>query len=586
VTELRAAVDELHTNARQWRAFTAPSPCVVLAPPGSGKTKLLTTRLAYDLLVRIREPHGAACLTMTNAAADQLTERLSQLGVRRRSNLFVGTVHGFALRCIVRPYARLGGMSSVANASLADQAAQKKARARAVEQILGPNQDPDALDVVGTLDRRRNLLNYDESETELGGPAFAKLARRYEELLLEAGHYDFRDLVRFAVALVEDNEWVRGILAARFPHLYVDEYQDLAPGLDRLVQALCFDQRADAELFAVGDPDQAIFGFSGTRPHLLRDLAERATVNDVSLDWNYRSPQKLIDAALKHLGQTRAVRGRPDGGSIEALECSGGFDHQLTEARRIIAEQRASGIAIDNIAVVTRLNQALDRTVEAFEGHLPVFARRDRGYRQTPATGLVEAMAAWSVQPRDGRGVRFAELVRRARAVVPADQASLIRWIELMLMYRGRPTAPARDFVEAIADSGFVAALQRRRGDEDVQELGRMRRALGEGGVLGETSVSDLGLRARARDRLLLSTVHGVKGLEFDVVIVLQVEEGVMPFFMAKSPADLDEERRMFYVALTRARQRVYCLWSAWRMTRAGRRYDGPSRYLRTLELV
>jgi DNA helicase-2/ATP-dependent DNA helicase PcrA len=585
VSELREAIDDLRSNDRQWRAFEAPSPCVVLAPPGSGKTKLLTTRLAYDLIVRIPEPHGAACITMTNAAADQLADSLAQLGVRRRSNLFVGTVHRFALRCIVLPYARLGGMAAVAEASLADDGVQKAARAQAVEEILGAYQDPDAPDVVTTLNQRRNLMDYDGATAELGGANFARLARRYEELLLTSGHYDFKDLVRFAVELVERNDWILRVLAARFPHLYVDEYQDLAPGLDRLVQALCFDERADAELFAVGDPDQAIFGFSGTRPQLLRDLAERASVNDVSLEWNYRSPQKLIDAAIRHLGQKRAVRGRPDGGSIEAIQCAGGFDHQLTETRRLIAEQRALGIALDEIAVVVRFNKALDRAVAAFEGQLPVFARRDRGYRQTPATSLVEAMAAWSVQPRDGRGVRFADLVRRARAVARADQATLTEWIEIMLSHRTSPEGPAGEFVEAIATAAFAAHLRRGRGEDDVQEFARMRKALAPGGSLEGTTVEELGLRAKARDRLLISTVHGAKGLEFDVVIILEVEDGVMPFFKAESPAQLEEERRTFYVAMTRARQRVFCLWSPWRMTRFGRRQNGPSPYLRTLGL-
>jgi len=158
VSELHQAIEDLRTNERQWRAFNSPSPCVVLAPPGSGKTKLLTTRLAYDLITRIPEPHGAACITMTNAAADQLSDRLALLGVKPRSNLFVGTVHRFALRCIVLPYARLGGLPAVAEASLADENARKTARAQAVLEVLGSHENPEALDVTTTLNQRRNLF--------------------------------------------------------------------------------------------------------------------------------------------------------------------------------------------------------------------------------------------------------------------------------------------------------------------------------------------------------------------------------------------------------------------------------------------
>jgi DNA helicase-2/ATP-dependent DNA helicase PcrA len=227
VSALSKAVAELQENEKQWTAFTALSPCVVLAPPGSGKTKLLTTRLASDLQSRIPEPHGAACITMTNSAADQLKDRLAKLGVPPRSNLFIGTVHSFALRCVVSPYARTAGLDRVADASLADDDERGEARAQAVEEIMGHSQDPDAPDLTGTLDKRRSLMDYDESSVELGGARFAQLARRYEELLLDAGHYDFLDLIRYAVELVEEHAWVLRTLAARYPSMYVDEYQDL-----------------------------------------------------------------------------------------------------------------------------------------------------------------------------------------------------------------------------------------------------------------------------------------------------------------------------------------------------------------------
>ena len=459
--------------------------------------------------------------------------------------------------------------------------------AQATEEIFGPTQDPHAHDLVNTLEQRRNLLDYDPATFELGGARFSRLALRYEELLLAAGRYDFKDLVRYAVQLVERQEWIQRVLAARFPHIYVDEYQDLPPGLDRLVQRLCFDQRANAELFAVGDPDQAIFGFSGTAPHLLRELAERPNVHDIPLEFNYRSPQLLIDMAVRHLGEPRRVRGRPTGGTIEAIECSNGLEHQIRVAQQLIHRWRRQGVPFDEIAVLTRFNRQLDEAVAALEeAHMPVFARRERGYRQTPATSLVEAMAAWAVQPRDGRGVRLADIVRRTRSSVRGDHSLLTSCIAAMLTCRSRPDSPARNFVEELSEAGLGAALERSRREDDAQQFARMRVALSQRGSLADTTLDDLALRARARDRLLLSTIHGAKGLEFDVVIVLGVDQGTIPFFAARSPSQLAEERRMFYVAITRARQAVYCLWTGWRDTRFGRRSDGPSEYLRALGLV
>src|SRR6266516_6668584 len=117
MSRLTTAIADLQENERQWKAFTTTGHCAVLAPPGSGKTKLLTTRMAYDLVSEaIPPPQGAACITMTNEAAGELRRRLGALGVLPRANVFVGTVHAFALSSIVGPYAQAAGRPAIADA--------------------------------------------------------------------------------------------------------------------------------------------------------------------------------------------------------------------------------------------------------------------------------------------------------------------------------------------------------------------------------------------------------------------------------------------------------------------------------------
>ena len=156
----------------------------------------------------------------------------------------------------------------------------------------------------------------------------AAVAERWEQILAERGLVDFDSIVRHAVEIVEGNAWVRRALAARFPHLFLDEYQDLAPGLDRLVRALCFDETADADLFAVGDPDQSIMGFNGSRPELLLELAERPFVHCVRLETNYRSRASIVQAALRALGEDRNIEWLDEGGEIALHECPEGKDQQ------------------------------------------------------------------------------------------------------------------------------------------------------------------------------------------------------------------------------------------------------------------
>lgn len=235
---LSEAVSDLKDNPRQWDAFISEGHCVVIAPPGSGKTKLLTTRLAYDLASKIPRPQGAACITLTNAATDELRRRVDLLGVEDRPNLFIGTVHGFALRKIIEPFSAVVNRPDLAHITIASGGQCTQAYSQAMREVLAPGDD--TRNVRSTIEFNRQRLATEE-EWARSGDTIREIARRYERNLRASGLFDFLDIVSIAVELVERHKVIRRVLTTQYPHLYVDEYQDLAPGLDRLVRALCFD---------------------------------------------------------------------------------------------------------------------------------------------------------------------------------------------------------------------------------------------------------------------------------------------------------------------------------------------------------
>jgi len=254
MTRLSDAVQQLRTNEAQWSAFEEAGHCVVLAPPGSGKTQLLTTKLAYAFASGgIAAPRGAACITMTTEAALQLRRRLAGLGIYRRPNLFIGTVHSFALTRVVRPFARAAGLVELAESRLATDAEFAECFSAAFQPM---NFECSERALVGsTMAYARQRLDL-TGNVMLGGPRIAEVAHRTEQALAARRLYDFSDLVRHAVALIEDYPFVRSALSATYQRLYVDEYQDLAPGLDRIVQSIALTNAADTTLFAVGDPER------------------------------------------------------------------------------------------------------------------------------------------------------------------------------------------------------------------------------------------------------------------------------------------------------------------------------------------
>jgi DNA helicase-2/ATP-dependent DNA helicase PcrA len=510
MTPLQASIDQLRKNESQWAAFEASDHCVVLAPPGSGKTKLLTTKLANAFTSSaIRPPRGAACITMTNEAAQELGRRLASLGISRRPNLVIGTVHSFALTRIVLPYAAAAGRPDLANSHLANP-----------DQIRACFED--ACDAVGfeahertnvfaTMQRARQRLDL-SGDVMLGGPRIADVARRTQLALELAGLYDFNDIVRHAVSLVEEHAFVRAALSATYQHLYVDEYQDLAPGLDRIVQAFVFADDTATTLFAVGDPDQAIYAFSGARPQLLADLAGRADVSTQYLLRNYRSGQSLVDTARRVLAVDHAIEAEHEGGTLQIHPSPGGEASQAEAVLRLVQGAIADGTALDQILIVAPWGKDRDRCADALRAaSIPVFARSDDAWEPTPLTQLIEAMAAWATN-RDASGVTLGDILDGVRNLTRAtDPHSRDKSVVRQLL-DAQPDDEAGPFVEALS---YVAERADGNGvsDEDAAQLRAMAHAVGPHGPASGLTIRDLGARARAPGHVLAATIHAAKGL-------------------------------------------------------------------------
>lgn len=585
MSKLSESVAALRTNPKQWEAFQAQGHCVVLAAPGSGKTKLLTTRLAADLLTKIPRPHGAACITLTNPATDELRRRLQNLGVEHRSTLFVGTVHSFALRRIVLPFARIAGRPELADLHIASKQQQDAAFRQAIGGVFAPNEQRY---VRSTIEINRRRLA-DEVEWARFGDRIRAAARRYEALLRSQGLVDFDDVVTAAVRFVEQHRIIRRALTAEYPYLYVDEYQDLAPGLDRLVRALCFDYGVNAELFAVGDPDQAVFGFTGSRPELLTELADRSGVTPVHLDYNYRCGAEIIRIANRMLPGPREVRGERDGGSVVPKYCPEGFDQQCQVAADVVRQAQVRGVPLHEIVAICPTNDQCQQLAGVFRGLGLPASVRGAEYRFTTATSLVEGCAAWAVHGHETSNYRLAALLDQWRSILGArwEREADTTLTALLLGYADKGTAPAHQLLEALVGIGLKRALAHPALADDAGEIARMQRAF-TAGPLRQLTVRGLADRARKTDVVEVTTMNSSKGLEFDVVLILGMEEGAVPHFSSKSdPEQLKEDRRKFYVSITRARDEVKIFYSGFTLWPSGDpNCAGPSRFLREIGLI
>ncbi|KAB0682048.1 ATP-dependent helicase [Aureimonas leprariae] len=580
----RGAAEDLRANDAQWRAYESTGHCVLLAGPGSGKTKTLATKLARMLDEDVEAPRGLACITYNNECAREIEQRLDALGVSRSGRVFVGTVHSFSLTQIVLPYARSAGLGLPDDFEVATEQQQRQAFERAYNRVAPGPQTPASWRFRANR-YRRTYVNRGRPEWRETDATLAALVETYEAELRALGTVDFDDMPLLALRALAENGWLRTALVAKYPILAVDEYQDLGTALHSMVLGLCF--RAGMRLFAVGDVDQSIYGFIGAAPDLLRRLSERDDVETIRLGINYRCGSRIVTASEYALGEARGYRasdGAPEGTIYFHPKAGTSADR----ARFLVGELlpaiqgRHAGLRLGEVAVLYATASMGDEVADAAAAAGIATVRTDGNALYPRGSRLMrwlEQCAVWCCGGwRTGRP-RMANLVeegcRLFRDVV-ADEDGRVVFRRLLVenLWAHRDAAASLHDWLADMDAEIVRPMVER-----VRTLAEERETLvafiarlhdGDPGAMALGDFSGIGIGA---DRLNLSTLHSAKGREFDVVVLFEMDEGKLP---RNNPLqdELREARRLFYVGITRARKEVHLIYGM----------QSPSRFVADLE--
>lgn len=569
---LHSALSSLEKNTEQSSAARAKNHCVVIAGPGSGKTKTLTTAMARVLVEDVAQPRGVACITYNNECAYELEERLGSLGIEKSDRVFIGTVHSFALTQIIYPYGRCVLPGWVNDLSVAPEDEIKEVIAIAHAKAIGGNDNPTNRWKFATEKRRRDI---DRSRPEWLGKneELARFIEAYEVELRRRGKIDFDDMPLIAFDMVARHSWIRESIRAKFPVLFVDEYQDLGHALHLLVLKLCFE--TGIRLFAVGDGDQSIYGFIGAEPSLLEEISTRSDVETFRLRFNYRCGTRIIDASMAALGEERGYVGPENAheGKIDFHPVIGGEREQAAFVlETLIPALRKQGVPLSEIGILYRWAKHSNELVKHAQALGIPFVRADNQAlikRGSSISRFVEKCARWVTGGWKTAQPRFLHLSRDAVGLVyggSADEQE-IRDLERELISFLKPVQrdeSTHAWLIAFQRDVFSRWKQRARTItekwDDVDEMIRRTDPNGKGVDLtlavfsGDTS----GLGA-----LNFSTFHSSKGREFRAVILLGMDNDVIPKkYSASDPKKLREERREFYVAVTRAKEQLHIVFT------------------------
>lgn len=568
------ATEELRPNEGQRAAYESEGHCVVIAGPGSGKTKTLTIKLARILSEDVHEPRGVACITYNNECARELEQRLQALGIEAGERVFIGTVHSFSLTQIILPYAKVAGMGLPDPFQVASNNEQRGALERAYDRVIAAGDDPHTR-WRNQLDRyRRRYLDRDSPEFLKTDAVLAELVLAYEEELRAVGLIDFDDMTLLSLRALREHEWLREAIKAKYPVLIVDEYQDLGRALHQMVMGLCFS--TGIRLFAVGDVDQSIYGFTGAAPGLLQRLSERDDVETVRLRLNYRCGSEIVRASQFALGEERGYEAPEDAaeGTVYFHPLRGRYEAQAEYVFDTLlpeASERLPNLQLGDVAILYPAawlgNILADAAAE--RGHATIRADNQAIYpRSSRLMRWLEQCATWCCDGWKSGDPRFSRIVGEAYRMfseaLPTDAARIeFQWALLRLLWQRRDsTLSLHDWLVALRQELLVDVFNRSRTLVDESEkLDDLILKTAPGEPHEEMTLGQFCGHGEGNNRINLTTLHSSKGREFRVVVMFGMDEGGIPR-RRPSEREVMEARRLFYVGFTRAEEEIHIICS------------------------
>lgn len=547
-------LQEIREDDMQLAAYKAVNNTVVIAGPGSGKTTVLTLKVMQLLAEVIYPPRGLACLTYSTEAVREFKSRLVKLGLEKRKNVFLGTVHSFCLSEIITPFAALYPQYKIPLPIRIISEAEKN-RLFDSQNYEG---SPKLIDV--DKERTRNIKGISRVAIESYDIAL-KAAISFEELLIQNGYLDFISMVKKSVELIKNEPYVRKALEAKYPWIIVDEYQDLGKPLHELILTLLNLTRI--KVFAVGDADQSIYDFQGAAPDYLVELSQRQDVSCIHLKNNYRSSQTIVDASEYVLKSSRGYiasgKLRDYHAKLEFIECPKGMDEQYERVIEQISRFHTEGIPYHEIAVLVGNNkQVAELAQECSRQNIPAYIAR-QSFRLTDLIIWIQNCAKWV---SDKCSVSFDEIcstwksfISQKRIISEDDYFLLKRTIFQTLTASKVCTDNLSEWLCYLdKEVGIVSAFTAsERYPDEIDNFNKLlETARSHDTQLTIKFLTRLGI---PENQVVLTTRHSSKGLEFDVVILPGMENDSFPSYYDNTPRKLAEARRLCFVSVSRARK-------------------------------
>lgn len=602
------------TDSQKRAVWHKDGPLLIIAGPGSGKTRVITNRVAAIINQGIA-PFNICAITFTNKAADEMRNRI--FASKISSGAHISTFHSLCVK-ILRQFARAAQIEPAF--SIYDDSDQKKCVKEAIKaaDLDAKNFPPPR--ILEAISRLKNNLQYaDDFETVAGGDYFSKclvkIYRNYEKILKQNNALDFDDLLLKTALLLRDFPDIRRQLNDRFKYLMVDEYQDTNHAQYQIARGLSLEH---GNICVTGDPDQSIYGWRGADiGNILAFEKDWPGATVIKLEENFRSMPEILDVADRLIiaNKSRKLKKlipvKPAGGEV-VVEY---LDDQQAEAAFVASSVRQlidSGQDPNQSAIFYRVNSMSRAIEEAFiENQIPYQVVRGIEFYNrkeirdilaylrvimnntdqqallriinTPARGIGDATINRLIAFAASKGISLYEAIKNCDSldsISTGTKTKLRKFINLIEGFKNETGGKVADLMDKVFKmSGLCDLLQAETAEEDysraslLENVGELISAAKKfddqqlGGLVDFMQHISLYSDTENYDpqsgKVSLMTLHCAKGLEFDNVFIIGVEQGILPHERsAETPTEIEEERRLFFVGITRARNRLFVTMS------------------------
>ncbi|MCP4632001.1 MAG: UvrD-helicase domain-containing protein [candidate division Zixibacteria bacterium] len=614
-------------NPKQYEAVTCkPGPLLVFAGAGSGKTRVLTYRIAYLIEHYGVSPREILAVTFTNKAAGEMRERLQHLLNVEYLPLTASTFHSFGVRLLRDLHDKI---SYRKNFSIYDEAESLTVIKNICKDFNLGEGDVTPKSAKYTIGQAKDdMQSAEEMSQKINSPRMADIAKiytEYQKRLREFNAFDFDDLIYWPVRIFENHPESLSVVRSRFKHLLVDEYQDTSKGQYLMVKYLAEEHK---NLTVVGDDDQSIYSWRGADiKNILNFEKDFSGAKTVKLEQNYRSTQNILSAASKVISNNLKRNEKSlwtssgDGDKIKVIPCSDEETESLTITDQMTHLRKEEGLKFSDFAILYRTNaqsRALEEGLRT-SGIPYVIVGGLRFYERMEIKDTL-AYLTLLVNPDDNictkrvinvpkRGIgdvsidRIAEYAMlegisllegcyhaaegKTEGVPPAKIKVFTKIIKELAQLKEEENTPAFLLDKIINLSGYQQSLENENTTESETRLDNIKELV-NGAVsfedrypeataemfLEEVSLlTDIDRWDPESDAVTLMTLHAAKGLEFPVIFITGLEEGLFPLSrtLMEDQKELEEERRLMYVGMTRAKRHLHLSYCHYR-----RRYNGP----------